>query len=199
MVKVPAEARKLNREAWLRAAYALLRSKLLKEAPIHAAVSWSFPAKGGTSATRRRIGECHYKGASADGKVEGDRVLLISLTLRTEFELIETLLHEMIHAALPLGCGHRRQFSQLAARVGLEKPWTATHASKELAKRIKEEFLPKLPEWPGGFLQIHNTQKNRQLKAMCECGRILRGSLKTFGEGPIICGLCDGKFELDEN
>jgi hypothetical protein len=192
-------AKKLNREAWLRAAYALLRSKLLKEAPEHVAVSWSFPAKGGTSATRRRIGECHYKGGSAEGKVEGDRVILISPVLRTEFDLIETLLHEMVHAALPVGCGHRKQFSRLAARVGLEKPWTATVASEALAKRIKEEFLPKLPTWPGGFLQIHATQKNRQLKAMCSCGRILRGSLKTFGEGPILCGLCESPFELDGN
>ena len=188
---------KVNREAWLRAAYAILRRKLLREAPERVALSWSFPAKGGTSATRRRIGECHYKGASADGSVEGDRVLLISPMLKTPFDLVETLLHEMIHAALPMGCGHRKQFSQIARRTGLVKPWTATKASEELAKRIKDEILPALPEWPGGWLQIQTTQKNRQLKAVCECGRILRGSLKTFGEGPIICGLCEAPFEIE--
>jgi hypothetical protein len=188
---------KVNREAWLRAAYALLRRKLLKEAPERVALSWSFPAKGGTSATRRRIGECHYKGGSADGSIEGDRVLLISPMLKTPFDLVETLLHEMVHAALPMGCGHRKQFSQLARRTGLVKPWTATKASEELAKRIKDEILPSLPAWPGGWLQIQTTQKNRQLKAVCECGRILRGSLKTFGEGPIICGLCEAPFEIE--
>jgi hypothetical protein len=188
------KAAKLNREAWLRAAYALLRRKLLKEAPEHVAISWSFPAKGGTSATRRRIGECHYKGASADGAIEGDRVLLVSPTLKTPFDLIDTLLHEMVHAALPMGCGHRAQFSRLAARVGLVKPWTSTNPSPELAKRIKSEFLPALPKWPGGFLQIHATQKNRQLKATCDCGRIIRGSAKLFAAGSIICGLCDSEF-----
>jgi hypothetical protein len=187
---------KLNREAWLRAAYEILRRKLLKEAPEHVALSWSFPAKGGTSATRRRIGECHYKGASCDGAIEGDRVLLISPMLKTPFELIETLLHEMVHAALPVGCGHRKQFSRLAARVGLDKPWTATKASEELAKRIKTEFLKELPEWPGGWLQIQSTQKNRQLKAICECERIIRGSAKLFEAGPILCGLCEAPFEL---
>jgi hypothetical protein len=196
MEETMAKTKTLNRETWLRAAYSLLRRKLLKEAPEHVALSWSFPAKGGTSANRRRIGECHYKGGSADGAVEGDRVLLISPTLRTPFELVETLLHEMVHAALPMGCGHRKQFSRLAARVGLVKPWTATKASPELAKRIKGEFLRALPVWPGGFLSIETTQKNRQLKAVCECERIIRGSAKLFESGPILCGLCEGTFEL---
>lgn len=187
---------KINREAWLRAAYALLRRKLLKEAPEQVALSWSFPAKGGTSANRRRIGECHYKGGSADGAIEGGRVILISPMLREPLELVETLLHEMVHAALPMGCGHRKQFSRLAARVGLLKPWTATKASPELAKRIQTKFLPALPVWPGGHLIIQATQKNRQLKGECECGRILRGSAKLFEAGPIICGLCEGPFEL---
>jgi hypothetical protein len=189
----------VNRETWLRAAYALLRRKLLKEAPERVAISWSFPAKGGTSANRRRIGECHYKGGSADGKIEGDRVLLISPTLRTPYELVEVLLHEMVHATLPMGCGHRAQFSRLAARVGLVKPWTATKASPELAKRIQGEFLKALPVWPGGFLTIQTTQKNRQLKAVCQCDepRIIRGSAKLFEQGPIVCGLCDEPFNLD--
>jgi hypothetical protein len=191
------KAAKLNREAWLRSAYALLRRKLIRECPEHVAVSWSFPAKGGTGATKRRIGECHYKGASAGGAVEGDRVVLISPTLREPFQLVETLLHEMVHVALPMGCGHRKQFSRLAARVGLVKPWTATVASKELADRIRKEFLPALPVWPGGYLQIETTQKNRQLKATCDCDRIIRGSAKLFEQGPIVCGLCEGPFELE--
>ncbi len=190
------KAAKLNRETWLRAAYALLRRKLIKECPEHVAISWSFPAKGGTSSSRRRIGECHYKGGSAAGAVEGDRVVLISPTLREPYQLVETLLHEMVHVALPMGCGHRKQFSRLAARVGLVKPWTATVASPELAERIRKEFLPKLPTWPGGYLEIHSTQKNRQLKAVCECGRIIRGSLKLFQSGPISCGLCNTTFQI---
>ena len=185
----------VNREAWLRAAYTLLRKELIKECPAQVALSWSFPAKGGTSANRRRIGECHYKGASAGGAVEGDRVVLISPTLREPAQIVETLLHEMVHVALPMGTGHRSQFSRLAARVGLVKPWTATKASPELAKRI-EGFLKVLPAWPGGYLEIHTTQKNRQLKAVCECGRIIRGSLKLFQSGPISCGLCNTTFQI---
>ncbi len=186
---------KVNREAWLRAAYAMVRKELLPQAPATVAISWSFPSKGGTKSSRRTIGECHYKGGSAVG-VEGDRVILISPTLREPFAMVEVLVHEMVHAALPMGCGHRKQFSQLAARVGLEKPWTATTAGEELKKKI-DGWLKRLPAWPGGHLQIVATQKNRQLKAVCDCNRILRGSLKTFGEGPIICGLCEAPFEIE--
>lgn len=188
---------KVNREAWLRAAYALIRKELLPKAPAVVAISWSFPSKGGTKASRRTIGECHYKGGSAV-QVEGDRVILISPTLQQPFALLETLVHEMVHAALPMGSGHRAPFSRLAKSIGLVKPWTATTAGPELKAKI-EGWLKRLPAWPGGFLQIVPTQKNRQLKASCSCERprILRGSRKMFEEGPILCGLCEEPFELD--
>ena len=188
------KAIKVNREAWLRAAYALIRKELIPQAPVTVAISWSFPSKGGTSASRRTIGECHYKGGSAVA-VEGDRVILISPMLRDPFVIVETMVHEIVHAALPMGCGHRAKFSQLAAKVGLEKPWTATTAGDELKAKIKG-WLKRLPKWPGGHLLIVTTQKNRQLKAVCECERIIRGSAKLFEAGPILCGLCEGAFEL---
>jgi hypothetical protein len=183
-----------NREAWLRAAYTLIRKELLPDAPLSVALSWSFPSRGGTRASRRTIGECHYHGGSAV-EVEGDRAILISPTIQTPFKLVETLIHEMVHAALQVGVGHRAGFSRLAKSIGLLKPWTATTAGPELTAKI-EGWLKRLPVWPGGYLNIIPTQKNRQLKAVCECGRILRGSLKTFGDGPIICGLCEAPFEI---
>jgi hypothetical protein len=188
------KATKLNREAWLRAAYALVRKELIPTAPATVAISWSFPSKGGTKASRRTIGECHYKGGSAV-EVEGGRVILISPTLQEPFALIEVLVHEMVHAALPMGCGHRAKFSRLAKSIGLLKPWTATTAGPELTKKIKG-WLKRLPKWPGGHLVIQHTQKNRQLKATCECepARIIRGSSKLFEAGEIFCGICDGEF-----
>lgn len=188
---------KVNREAWLRAAYDLVRRELLPKAPAAVAISWSFPSKGGTSASRRRIGECHYKGGSAV-EVEGDRVILVSPTLQEPVEIVETMVHEMVHAALPMGSGHRAPFSQLAKSIGLVKPWTATSAGPELKAKI-EGWLKKLPAWPGGYLKIVTQQKNRQLKALCACEapRILRGSQKMFDEGPILCGVCNERFELD--
>lgn len=183
-----------NREAWLRDAYALLRRELLPEAPETVAVTWGFPSKGATS-RKRTIGQC-FMGKSVQGDVEGGRVILVSPTLSDPAQIIDVLLHEMVHAALPVGTGHRKAFSQLAKRVGLEKPWTATTASKELKAKIDGWLKSELRPWPGGHLVVVPKEKGRQLKASCECGRILRMAKATFEAGPLLCGNCDSAFEM---
>lgn len=185
----------MNREAWLRSAYALLRKELLPEAPVNVAISWSFPSKGATAARKRRIGECWSKNGIG-GKVEGDRVVLVSPTIKDELTILDTLLHEAVHASLPANVGHRRQFSQLAKRVGLLKPWTSTKRGPELEVKL-QTMLERLPKWPGGHLIPHTQQVSRQLKAECNCGRILRMSKKVAAEGAILCGLCNSAFELE--
>lgn len=189
---------RFNREAWLRAAYALLRKRLLPRAPERVAISWSFPSKGGTTASRRRIWECHYTDGTVNGRIEGRRVVLISPTLRKPYDLLECLVHEMVHTVTGPEAGHRAPFSQLSASIGLVKPWTATTAGKELRKKLMG-YLKVLPKWPGGFLTIQTRQKNRQLKAVCACepARILRASKATFEAGSIICGVCEEEFNLD--
>lgn len=186
-----------NREAWLRAAYTLLRKELLPAAPASVAISWSFPSRGGTNASRRRIGECHYKGSAVE--VEGGHAVLISPTLKEPFALLECLVHEMVHTVSGPKAGHRAGFSQVAAKIGLEKPWVATTAGKELKAKL-EGYLKRLPKWPGGFLKIVHREKNRQEKAVCECepARILRGSRKMLAQGPILCGLCDAEFKPED-
>lgn len=186
----------VNREAWLRAAYAILRKELLPEAPVNVAISWSFPSKGATAVRKRRIGECWSKNGIG-GKVEGDRVILVSPTITEELTLLDTLLHEAVHASLPPGVGHRKQFSQLAKRVGLLKPWTATKRGPELETKLKT-MLEKLPAWPGGHLIPHTSQVSRQLKAECDCGRILRMSKKVAEGGSVICGVCKSEFVLEQ-
>jgi len=190
---------KINREAWLRAAYALVRKELLKEAPEHVAISWSFPSRGGSSPQKRRIGECHYKEGGHIGKVEGGRIILVSPTLQKPEQMLETIVHEAVHTVSGPEGGHRAAFSQLAKRVGLVKPWTATSASPELLERFRRWIRKDLPAWPGGYIMPVHKQKNRQLKATCACepARIIRGSAKLFEQGEIYCGLCDSEFTQD--
>lgn len=186
-----------NRETWLREAYALIRSELLPEAPETVAVTWGFPSKGATARRKRTIGQC-FGGPSVKGKVEGGRVILVSPVIDDALVVLDTLLHEMIHAALPHGVGHRAPFSRICKRVGLVKPWTQTTPSKELKEKL-EGYLSKLGPWPGGHLIVIPKEKGRQLKAECNCGRILRVAGKTFEAGPIICGLCHKNFEMEES
>lgn len=192
---------KVNRESWLRAAYALLRSELLPEAPEVVAVTWGFPSKGGRAVVQRVLGECHY-GPHVQGDIEGGKVILISPTIDEPLRILDVLLHEMTHAVVP-EAGHRKAFSQLAARVGLQKPWIATTASPALRARL-EVLLGKLPPWPGGCIDPHkqgslDTPRQddcRQMKATCGCNRILRLSRKVAAEGGILCLRCNTEFEL---
>lgn len=188
--------KELNRETWLRAAYGIFRSELLPEAPEMVAVSWGFPSKGATSRRKRTIGQC-FTGTSVQGKVEGGSVILVSPVIDSALVVLDTLLHEMIHASLPPGTGHRAPFSRICKRVGLLKPWTQTTASPELKAKL-EGYLSKLGPWPKGHLVVVPKEKGRQKKAECDCGRILRMAGKTFEQGPIICGLCKKPFEMEE-
>jgi hypothetical protein len=187
---------KVNRETWLREAYAVLRKELCPEAPETVAIAWSFPSSKAASRTRPTIGQC-WQGGGIRGKIEGGKAILISPALHKPMDIMHVLLHEMLHAALAAGVGHGAKFSQLCKRVGLVKPWTATTPGPELTAKL-EAILKKLPEWPEGSLVIRPKETGRQLKGECDCGRILRGSRKLFNDGPVICGLCKAEFEMEE-
>lgn len=182
-----------NREEWLRSAYEALKAELLPEAPGEAAICWGFPSKGAL-ARRTRIGECWTSGFTQ--VVEGKTLVLVSPTVQKPVDILSVLLHEMIHGATP-GKGHRKEFSQLAKRCGLRKPWTATTPGPELEARLGET-LKQLPPWPGGSVEVRPKEKGRQLRLACACGRILRGAGGTIEKGPILCGLCGKEFLLEK-
>lgn len=185
-----------NREAWLRVAYEVLRRELLPEAPKSVAVTWGFPSRNATSRRKRTIGQC-FGGNAVRGEIEGGRAILVSPVIQGPLEIMATLLHEMIHAALPVDVGHRAPFSRLCKRVGLVKPWTATTPSPELKAKL-ESYIKKLEPWPMGHLHIVPREKGRQMKAECKCGRILRCARKTFEAGAILCGICETEFRMEE-
>ena len=186
-----------NRESWLRVAYERLRADLLAEAPPVAAVAWSFPSKGATSRARRTIGQCWDGGGVRS--VEGGHAVLVSPLIEEPVEVLSTLLHEMIHAAVGTDKGHRKEFSRVAKRLGFMKPWTQTPMGEELRSRLSS-ILCNLPPWPSGHLvPAPPKQKGRQQKAVCGCGRILRVARATFEGGPILCGKCGKAFDLEES
>ena len=186
--------KKINRETWLRTAYRSLRKELISEAPEQVAIGWGFPSKSSMGHKKRRVGECWHAGFGQ--KPEGNTMILISPTVEDSVQILDVLLHEMVHAATP-GEGHRKAFSQLAKRVGLMKPWTATTPGDELKEKLTA-IAKRLPPWPKGTVIPVAKQKGRQMKAQCRCGRILRGAKKTLDQGPIVCGLCESEFTLVE-
>jgi hypothetical protein len=186
---------KNNRETWLRRAYEMLRKGLLPEAPREFAIGWGFPSRKGLESRNLTIGECWT--GSFKRAPEGNTMIMISPTIDDPVQILDVLLHEMIHGAVP-DAGHRRGFSQIAKRVGLVKPWTATSASPELAKKLRG-YIKKLGRWPAGSVANRKPrEKGRQLKVICLCDppRILRLSKAAFMQGPITCGLCSARFKF---
>ena len=88
-----------TRESWLRAACEALEPTL-RAADVGLAdvrVSCGWPARGALSRVKRVIGECWHSSGNKDGQSH----VFVSPVLDDPVEVIGSLLHELIHAALP--------------------------------------------------------------------------------------------------
>lgn len=192
-----------TREQWLGSALVIIRAFLRDKAdvivPDTTRVSCGFP--GGGSA-RKRIGECWPDSASADAATE----IFISPVLAETSDVLATLLHEAIHAAVGCIHGHRAPFKRVAVAAGLEGKMTATIAGESL-KYTMEQWAAGLGEYPHAKLSLlgRKKQTTRLVKCNCEaCGYIVRTTVKWIEDkGAVICPcngqqmMCDGYEETD--
>ncbi|MEU5878159.1 transcription elongation protein SprT [Spirillospora sp. NPDC047279] len=124
-------------------------------------VSVSFPSTG---AKGRAIGQCHY--TSKDGRPH----LLIHPYLDNPIEVLATLLHEVVHAALPVGTQHGPAFKKLATGLGLTGQMTATVPTQELVGSLAAMVLRGLGPYPHAALQGgvgRKKQTTRMIKLVC--------------------------------
>lgn len=190
-----------TREAWLVAAVSHL-SPLLADAgtPIKDKVRVSC---GWPLGSRKAIGQAFYSEASADKT----REIFISPVLDTVRQMkdgvLATLLHELVHCALPKGTMHKQPFANLAKAVGLVRPWTATHASPELCERLKA-ITGKLGAYPHAAMSKNGGERKKQttrlLKCECrECGYIVRTTAKWLEIGLPRCTIkAHGEMKLKD-
>jgi formylmethanofuran dehydrogenase subunit E len=111
--------------------------------------------------------------------------------------VLDVLLHELIHAIMP-GQGHRRGFSQLAAKMGLVKPWTATTAGPELHARLTK-MAKRLGEFEHSPVSdaTRKKQTTRMLKVECpKCGYLVRTTRKMLDVGNPLCPQGDEMWEV---
>ena len=153
-------------------------------------ISVGFPSKSATSRKRRRIGECWPAEATSDKTFE----IFVSPLLNV-FDSCHVLLHELIHAAVGLKCGHKGPFMSTAKRVGLEGKMTATKPGAELSKKLNE-WIKDSEEFPGTqlkFIPKDKKQGTRLIKCECEeCGYVCRVTRKWIDEvGPPCCPVHD--------
>lgn len=146
-------------------------------------VSCSWP--GGGSANQR-IGECWPRSLSAAGINE----IFISPIIDDAVKALDILTHELIHAVDDCKHGHRKQFTQIMKKIGLEGKPTATHAGERLHGELVEivEFLGDYPH--AKLTPPGPKQKSRQLKATCDdCGAVWRMSRKWLDQA-CCCPVC---------
>ena len=171
-----------TREAWLREAVALMRPYVRDRAGLDVpdvAVSVGFPyGRGG----RHAIGQCHYTTA------DGAPALFVHPELDEATRVLDVLLHEALHAALP-DVGHRRPFARAATACGLAGKPTATVAGDDLTP-VLAGWLAKLGNYPHARVDTSKVKKQttRMLRASCPVdGYTVRVSRKWLEVGTPVC------------
>ena len=148
-------------------------------------VSCGFP--GGRGNKRTTIGQCWQPAASADNHHE----IFISPRIADGGEVLAILAHELCHAALPPGTGHKKPFATLAYSLGLEGKPTATVAGPAF-KQYSDGLMASLGAYPHGALSDAGSgikkQTTRMIKCTCaECGYTVRTTAKWLAVGVPHC------------
>lgn len=186
-----------NREAWLQKAADKMRPWFPGKVPeFRVSVGWP----GGKGKKGSTIGQAWSRKATEDGIPQ----VFISPVLSDPVEVLATLLHEMAHVLDDNENGHKKPFADIAAHVGLVKPWTATTPSEELRLKLGK-LVRELGVYPHGALnkgvaRSPHTQTTRMLKAECpnQTGYKVRMTQKWLDEyGAPYCACCNQQMEID--
>lgn len=188
------EGRNVNREEWLANASAALQrrfesSGLAPTGPVRVGVG--FTSVGGRG---KRIGECWAESASGDST----REVIISPVLDAPRVVLATLLHELVHASLPVDAKHGPAFKRVATACGLEGKMTATTPNPYLSD-VLDMTAEDLGEYPHAALSVLLSGKKkdttRLLKVECApCEYVVRMSRKALDMGAPMCGVCEERM-----
>jgi hypothetical protein len=189
----------MTREEWLTLAVYKL-NPLFKQSGIElppVKVSCGWPSKNANGKRSRTIGQCFAKACSTDAVNE----IFISPVISKSAVVLETLVHELIHASDDNKSKHGAGFSKKMKLVGLEGKPTATHAGEKLAEELRTLVMFQgLGEYPHATLDFskgHKKQTTRLLKASCPvCAYTVRVTAKWAEMGLPICPLDGETFQI---
>jgi len=146
-------------------------------------VSIGFPSTGSKG---RHLGQCW----STKSAVDGVNQIYISPHLPTALDVLDTLVHELVHAVDDCESGHGENFKKIALDVGLKGPMRSAGAGEWLKQdliRISES----LGNFPHGRLSLPIRASQKAPKrpgAKCEkCGYEVLILRRYLHLGPPIC------------
>jgi len=110
------------------------------------------------------VGQCFPPTVCEDGKPQ----IFISPRLVESVEVLGTLLHELIHAAIGCECKHGKEFSRAARKVGLVGPLTATRVGDTL-RPVLESFIASCGSYPHAAIRPPQRKKPGSRLRLYEC------------------------------
>ncbi|MDG4825998.1 hypothetical protein O7635_29465 [Asanoa sp. WMMD1127] len=123
-----------TREAWLHRAVEIFRAKFIEiGTPLPETIHVSVGFAAGARAENGKILGCTYKRELSE---DGNSHVFISPESGDTVEVLETLLHELIHVADNCESGHKKFFAEAATRLGFLGPATMTPASPTLMAEL---------------------------------------------------------------
>ena len=183
----------MTREEWLLAAIELLKEDFADHPiPEKLRVTCGWPSRGGRAEKKQVLGECWPPKCSEDGHTE----VFIAPTIGDGIKALDTLVHELVHAAVGCEEGHKGQFRVVAKAIGLEGQMTIASAGEDLIVRLRA-IETELGEYPHAKLTPKNKkpQGTRMLKLECpNCQWMARTSRKWMDLGLPTCS-CGTKME----
>ena len=174
-----------TRESWLLAAVDLLRPIFLAKnhiVPKDVLVSCGFASTGKKS---HHIGQCWSKRSSANEVNQ----IFISPTLDEPVEVLDTLLHELVHAVDDCQHKHGKEFKKIALSLGMQGPMRSAGAGPEMKEKLLQ-LAAKLDSYPHGKLKVahHKVISRSRPSAKCpQCGYQVPMYRKFLAFGPPIC------------
>ncbi len=192
----------IYREEWLQNAVDLLRPYFKEkgyEIPEQISVSCGWPSRNALSKKNRRYGEAWQSKAALDGIHQ----VFISPLISDKIQVLEILVHELLHTCLNDDIGHKKPFKIGCKVLGLEGPATGTEAGPELRAFLAticiESDYPQTALEP---IEVEKKQSVRLLKLECkpneehEESYIIRTTKKALDIGIPTCP-CGQEFVVE--
>ena len=164
-----------SRESWLRAATDELRPYFQRCGyilPGKIRFAIAFPSTGRKG---NRVGECWHSSTSADEHYE----IFIRADLAEPEKVLGILVHELVHAVVPVDARHGKHYRAAALKIGLQGKMVHALPGELLQKRL-DDLAATLGPLPHARLNIERgadnrgpadrekKQRARMLKAECE-------------------------------
>ncbi len=153
-----------TREEWLLAAVEAVRPLFIEkhhQIPSDCRVSCGFAS---TSTRSHHIGQCWSKESSTDKRNQ----IFISPALHEPLEVLDTLVHELVHAVDDCAHKHGKEFKKIATSLGMIGPMRSAGAGPAL--KAKLELIAKhLGPYPHGKLKVVHRKATSRSRPRAKC------------------------------